>query len=280
MKCCSASLLVLSILVGCRTGSDFQDPRGPRYAAGTIVPCRAQAGDTLRTVTFNIAFSREIDRALEVLSSDPGVHCADIILLQEMDAPGTAKIASALGMQYVYYPALFHRGKKKEFGNAVLARWPVVEDAKIQLPHGSRFAGTHRTATAATLRIRNAVVRVYSTHLGTLADIGPAHRRSQLRTILADAERYRLVIIGGDMNSGVVGEVAAEAGYAWPTRSGPKTTSFGTWDHVYVKGFRIPGAGATGTVRDARGSSDHLPVWVMATLETHRQCTDPRCASR
>lgn len=260
------SLLALSILAGCRTGSDFQDPAGPRYAAGAPVKCRAAASDTLRIVSFNIAFSREIDRALEVFASEPALHCADIILLQEMDATGTAKIASSLGMQFVYYPALFHRKAKKEFGNAVLARWPIVGDTKIRLPHGSRFAGTHRTATAATVRIRDTLVRVYSTHLGTPADISPAARRTQLRTIIADATPYRHVIIGGDMNSSVVGGVAAEAGYVWPTGSGPWTTSFGRWDHVYLRGLAIPDSGSTGTVRNARGSSDHLPIWVLAQL--------------
>lgn len=265
MRCCSTSLLTLSILLGCRTGSDFGDPEGPRYAAGAPIECRV-ASDTLRVVSFNIAFSREIDRALEVFATEPALHCADIMLLQEMDAPGTARIASSLGMSFVYYPAIFHRKAKREFGNAVLARWPIVGDEKIRLPHGSRFAGTHRTATAATVRIRDTLVRVYSTHLGTPADIGPAARRRQFQTIIDDAARHRHVIIGGDMNSSVVGKIAAEAGYIWPTRSGPWTTRFGRWDHVYLRGLTVPDSGSNGTVRNARGSSDHVPIWVLAQL--------------
>lgn len=256
----------MSILLGCRTGQDFENSHGPRYAGGEPAKCLTPVSGTFRIVSFNIAFAREMDRAIEVFDGEPGLQCADIVLLQEMDAAGTMKLANALRLGYVYYPAIFHLRTKKEFGNAVLSRWPIVEDAKIRLPHASRFARTHRTATAATLRINNALVRVYSTHLGTPADIGRGDRRRQLQAILADAARFQTVIIGGDMNSGVVGAVAAEAGYTWPTRNGPRTTRFGRWDHIYLKGMAIPDSGGTGTVRDRRDSSDHLPIWVHARL--------------
>ncbi len=48
-------------------------------------------------------------------------------------------------------------------------------------------ARTHRTATVATLQVGPTRVRVYSTHLGTIADIGGGRRREQLRAILDDA---------------------------------------------------------------------------------------------
>src|SRR5215210_977536 len=43
-------------------------------------------------------------------------------------------------------------------------------------------------------------IRVYSTHLGTMGDLAPSARRDQLRAIIADAEPYPRVVIGGDMN--------------------------------------------------------------------------------
>lgn len=201
-----------------------------------------------------------------MLQSEPALKRADIVLLQEMDASGTKRIATALGMGYVYYPAIFHLRAKREFGNAVLSRWPIVEDAKIQLPHGSRYAGTHRIATAATLRIGKANVRVYSTHLGTPADIGSSERRDQLRAIIADASKYGSVVIGGDMNSGSVGSVSVDAGFAWTTKAGPRTTKFGRWDHIYLKGFGLPAQGSAGTIRENRGSSDHVPIWMIGIL--------------
>jgi endonuclease/exonuclease/phosphatase family metal-dependent hydrolase len=207
-----------------------------------------------------------VDSAIAVLTSEPALRDADVVLLQEMDQAGTKRVADALGMGYVYYPAIEHHRTRRGFGNAVLTRWPVVEDAKLVLPHPSRYAGTQRTATAATIRVGDALVRVYSTHLGTIWDAGSASRRAQLRAILADAERYPRVVVGGDMNDARVGRVAREMGYAWPTERGPRSTRYGRLDHIFLKGLASPDVGASGTISDARDASDHRPIWAVALL--------------
>lgn len=222
--------------------------------------------DTLRIVSFNVEFSRQVDSAILVLSSDPALKGADVILIQEMDSSASRRIAGALGLWYVYYPAIFHIRADRQFGNAVFSRWPIVADAKIVLPHPSRYAGTQRTATAATIRVGTTNVRVYSTHLGTPLDISASARRTQLRAIIKDAQRYERVVIGGDLNSESVGEVARQSGYSWPTEHGPKTTSWGRWDHIFLKGLRSPDSLRAGTVLDARSTGDHIPVWAVAII--------------
>ncbi|HEX2191098.1 MAG TPA: endonuclease/exonuclease/phosphatase family protein [Longimicrobiaceae bacterium] len=264
----AAALSCLGLLAACRTGQNYPGAVGPRYA-GAPPPAAAPAlprGDTLRLVTFNVQFARRVDAAAELLASHPELRGADVVLLQEMDAPGTRRVAEALGLGYVYYPAIAHNRTGRDFGNAVLSRWPIVEDAKIVLPHPSRYARTQRTATAATLRVGDVRVRVYSTHLGTLADVGPGARRDQLRAVLADAAQHPLVVIGGDLNDAAVGRVAQDAGYAWPTERGPRTTRLGRWDHILLKGLQSPDSAAAGTVLDTRGTSDHRPVWAVALL--------------
>ena len=254
------------LLAGCRTGRNYLDVREPRYAGGPsdTASVRRGSGDTLRIVSFNIAFARKIDGAIALLSSDPSLRGADVLLLQEMDAAGTRGIAEALGMWYVYYPAILNRRTRRDFGNAVLSRWPIVDDAKLILPHPSRYAGTNRTATAATLQVAESRVRVYSTHLGTPLDIASKRRANQLRAVLADAAHHPVVVIGGDLNSADVGRLVEEAGYSWPTRAGPRTTRFGRWDHIFLKGLKSPATGAAGSATDARGVSDHVPVWTVA----------------
>jgi endonuclease/exonuclease/phosphatase family metal-dependent hydrolase len=207
-----------------------------------------------------------VDSAIATMASDSILRRADILMLQEMDDEGTRRIAEAFGLWYVYYPAIRHNRTRRDFGNAVLSRWPIVSDAKLILPHTSRYAGTHRIATAATIRIGRDSLRVYSTHLGTPADVSSGARRNQLRAILADASRYGLVVIGGDMNESDVGDIAREAGYSWPTERGPRTTLFGRWDHMYMKGLRTPDSAGTGMVSEIRGSSDHRPIWVIGIL--------------
>lgn len=220
----------------------------------------------LRLVSFNIEFSLQVDSAIAVLGSDPALRGADVLLLQEMNEEATRRIAGALGLWYVYYPAIFHFRTHRDVGNAVLSRWPIVEDKKIVLPHVSRFVGTQRTATAATIRVGRSLVRVYSTHLGTMGDLAPAARRDQLRAILADAEPYRRVVIGGDMNDAGVGQIARASGYSWPTERGPATTHLGRLDHIFFKGLAAPDSAPAGTVLDVGGASDHLAVWAVGIL--------------
>ena len=261
-------LLATALLGGCRTGRNYPDTTGPRYAGrpAVNVTARPARGDTIHVVSFNIAFGRRADSAIKLFKSDPAMRNADVILLQEMDAGSTRRVANALGFWYVYYPAIFSLTTQRDFGNAVLSRWPIIQDEKIVLPHVSRYARTQRTATAATVRIGASNLRVYSTHLSTIFDIRSSARRDQLSAILADAAKYPRVVIGGDMNSSVVGQIARNMGYEWPTERGPHTTTGGRWDHIFFKGFNTP-AVAAGTVRKIRGASDHLPVWATAILE-------------
>lgn len=260
-------IIVLALFVSaCQTQRNYTTA-GPRHAAAPpphLVNTRA--ADTLKVVSFNIEFALQIDSALEVLRTDPELLDADIILLQEMDNPGTRYIARTLGMWYVYYPGTRHIKHGRDFGNAVLSRWPIVDDRKIVLPHLARLYKTMRTATAASVLIGDDTVRVYSTHLGTVANINVQQRREQLQTVLADASRYRRVIIGGDMNHEGVGSVAVDAGYFWPTEHGPPTATIGRLDHIFLKGLSIPQDNAAGTVLDNRASSDHRPIWAKAVL--------------
>ena len=259
----------LALAAAC-TGRNYPGVEGPRYGGPTSAERGARA-DTLRVVSFNVRFAQEIDSAIAVLRDDPALRDADVVLLQEMDAAGTRRIAEALGMAWVYYPAIYRRPTRRDFGNAVLARWPIVEDAKLVLPHVSRYARTQRIATAATVRVGagadTARVRVYSAHLGTVLDVGAGARRDQLRAIVADAARYPRVILGGDMNSPDVGRVARDAGYAWPTAGFGATTPHGApLDHVFLRGLAPPGAAAAGVVTAHRRASDHDPIWAAAVL--------------
>jgi endonuclease/exonuclease/phosphatase family metal-dependent hydrolase len=229
--------------------------------------------DRLRIVTFNVQFAKHIDEAIRLLQSAEPLQGADVIALQEMDAPGTERIARALGMFYVYYPATVHPQTRRDFGDAVLSRWPIVADEKIILPHVARFEKTERIATGTTILVGDLPIRVYSMHLGTFVDVSGGSKRDQVRAILADASRYPRVIIVGDANSHGIGAVFREAGYLWPTEHNPKTTHFFNWDHVFAKGVTCGdnGSMATGVVHDNLGASDHRPVWAVIGLSTsHR----------
>ncbi len=261
------TLLMTVVLAACRTGRNYVDPVAPRWI-GALPAARAPArDDTLRIVSFNIQLAERIDSALAVLT-DPALVGADVILLQEMDGAGTVRIARELGMAYVYYPAIEYFKTRRDFGNAILSRWPIEDDDKVILPHRSRFGGTHRIAAAATIRIGGERLRVYSTHFGTVADMGPGSRRDQLDAIMRDAAGHDRVIIGGDMNSGTVGRHAVDAGYDWPTPHF-RTAKLGQrYDHFFLRGLALAHPQAVGMLAHNRRSSDHRPIWMLAVMRS------------
>jgi endonuclease/exonuclease/phosphatase family metal-dependent hydrolase len=241
---------------------------GPRYA-GTVPVVRPPpprgGARVIRAVTFNIEYALRIDRAIALLEASPELRDADVIALQEMDAQGAQRIAEALAMSHVYYPATVHPTTGRDFGNAILSRWPIVADEKIVLPHLARLERSERIATAATILVGDVTLRVYSVHLGTRVEIGPESRRDQARALLADAATYPRVVVFGDMNSRKIGREFVAAGFLWPTEHNPTTHLIFRWDHIFFKGFRPVDGVTSGVVRDTLGASDHRPVWAVAT---------------
>lgn len=262
-------LVGLAAGTGCWT-YNYQSPFGPRYTgvlpSGPLnVP--AGAAITIRVVTFNVQFARHVDRAIALLRSSAALRHADVVTLQEMDATGARRIAEALSMSYVYYPASVAPETGRDFGNAILSRWPIVADAKIVLPHLARFWRSQRIATAATILVGGVPLRVYSVHLETPVEIGPGSRRDQARAVVADAGAYPRVVVGGDMNSRGIGNEFRAAGFLWPTEHNPITTLVFNWDHIFFKGLAAADSEGAGVVRDPFGASDHRPVWAVALLQ-------------
>jgi len=263
------AVLLVVLTASCRAVLNYPSALGPRYAGAPESTTTVHAdGHMLRVVTYNVQWGKHVDRAINVLKTRAPLPDADIVVLQEMDAGGTRRIADALGMSWVYYPAAVHPKLGHDFGNAVLSRWPIIEDEKLMLPHIGGLRHAQRIATAATVLVGTVRVRVYSAHLGTPSDIRPAKRRDQVRTILADAAAYPFVIVAGDMNSHGIGREFQASGFWWPTEHNGFTTAFFNWDHVFLRGFTTPAPELkySGIVRDTLGTSDHDPVWAIAML--------------
>jgi len=255
--------LVALALLGagaCSNALNYADPAGPRYTGHFA---GIDADPALRIVTFNIKFSREIDRAIELFQKNHDLQNPDIIALQEMNNAGVDRIARALGMNYVYYPSAFHPQASGDFGNALLVQGAIESDHKVLLPHTSRFQHLLRAAVSADVVVDGIRMRAYSVHLETPFQITASQRRDQARAILDDAAGYAgPVVIAGDFNSrDVVGDVFGRAGFQWVTRDAGHTISFFSWDHVFVRGLTFKAPPRRGIVFNNNGASDHLPVW-------------------
>ncbi len=246
------------MLAGCAAAVNYIDPAGPRYSGRHAAAPAAH----IRVVSLNLKYGRETAAAAALLTRDGRLRDADIVTLQEMDAPGTDRLARALGLDYVYYPATVHPADGRDFGNAVLARWPLSDDAKLILPGLARFRHQQRIAVSATVAVRGTDIRVYSVHLETPAGLSGDDRRAQLRAVVDDARRWPRVVIAGDFNGrGVVEDVLGGAGLDWLTRDVGRTIALFSWDHVLVRGLRaLPGTAAGNVASD--GASDHAAVHV------------------
>jgi len=261
----AACVVAAGVLGACPAPrANYTSPAGPRYAGGPAPS--ATSGDTLKVVAFNVKFAEHVDRAVALIRATPALRDPDVLLLQEMDETGTQAFADSLGLGYVYYPSTLHPSTHRDFGNAILSRYPLGDDRKIVLPHLARPNHTLRTAVAATITVGSRRVRIYSVHLATMLDNGPRARREQLDAVLADADSFPLVVLGGDFNSGSVPEVALPHGFVWPTHDLGRTRGFWDMDHVLLKGLGVPAESATGIVRKVHGASDHKPVWTRVIL--------------
>jgi endonuclease/exonuclease/phosphatase family metal-dependent hydrolase len=280
------ALLALAALTACARTVNYTDPLGPRFAGvSDVEPEPAWSGphvvaaavstefptpDSLRVVTFNVHYSERMDLVDSLLLTSPMLRNADVIVLQEMNEEAAAETAEALGMNYVYYPALHHPVPKKNFGNAILSRWPIIEDEKLILPSKSMTRGGQRVAVAATVVVGTERVRVFAVHLSTVLEVWFTGQTYQAQAVLESAQGYDKVIVAGDMNShDNVGAIFTDAGYFWPSRNtGPTTHKLFAVDHVFSRGFTVGGSAA---VQDNLGASDHLPVWASLAFRRDQQ---------
>ncbi len=261
----AACLVPLGLLTACAaTRLNYTDPLGPRYAGGAVTA--PPHGDTLKVVAFNVENAVHIDRAIRLIRQTDALSDADVLLLQEMDEPGARTIADSLGLFYVYYPSTVSPSTHRDFGDAILSRYPIQEDHKVILPHLSFDHRTQREAVAVTIAVEGRPVRIYSVHLATMLENGPGARREQLAAVLADAAPYPLVVIGGDFNSGSVPRIALARGFTWPTDHLGRTHMFWDMDHVLVKGLAEAGEPSIGIVKKVQGASDHKPVWTRVVV--------------
>ncbi len=127
---------------------------------------------------------------------------ADIIALQEVEEQGdeenTARtIAEALGYSYVYARSMHYAsdGKEAYRGNAVLSKYPIVEN-KIHV----LSAEQSRTAMQADIDIDGRTLHIISVHLIHSHQQPSVLQEEQVASLISKAPKDNTVIMG-DFNS-------------------------------------------------------------------------------
>jgi len=281
------ALLAGLACLGCASyGYNYLHPDGPRCVDPGPASAPSLAGDDVFTlVSFNVAFGKSPEQALATLRR-AGLDTADVLLLQEVDLPATRTLASGLGAGYVYYPANRHPKTRRQFGVAVVSRWPIRDDRKLLLARFETSDDARKVALAATVWVRGVAVGFVDVHLQS--GLSPVWLGDQLQLfalclltercpqagapLLAERER---VVMAGDFNTRgtehvhVAERVLGWSGFRRVSRLG-KTMKWmpdemGRIDHVFVRGaLEAEDAGIVAGF--FKLGSDHRPIWARLRL--------------
>jgi len=264
-------LLAARLLVMRRAIGDYSDPGGPRFEG-------AYAGEVgnfdggLRVVTWNLHHAEKLEQAIQTLEDGVELRGADILLLQEIDLGGVETIAQRLHYNYVYYPAFFNRRHQEEFGNAILAKWPLSNPDKIVLPNALPGWLESRNSATATILLDGRAINIYSVHLDytwLLLRRGESQVESLSR---AAGGEDNFIILGGDFNTWTPVSVAilddrmGRIGLRRLTKGTGYTFEWSglklTLDHIFSEAVPDYQAG----VYRQTNASDHYPVWAEISL--------------
>jgi len=268
--------LCLVLLTGCGLKTGYA-PSSVTVHRGAVNANAPAPIDSVRVVSWNIRYGENLEQAIDEIRANPELAGADIILLQEMGPDGTRRMAEELGMHHIYGGAAVHPHHKKLFGNAVLSRWPIINDKVLILPHETLLTGHRRIAVAADIDLGGMTVRAISIHTATVV------MDQEKRIEQAKAARDSLggfagpVVIGGDYNT--VSEydvtllrqvmrrlrmktVRLPAGPTISNKYKKLPGSESVLDHIFCKEFE---PGSRGVVRQAL-ASDHYPIWAVLAV--------------
>lgn len=260
-------------ITACTNVQNYLDTDGPRFSGRYALDIPEDDG-ILKVVSYNIEHSKNLAGAIQELATVSELKGTDILMLQEMDEVGADSIARMIGFNYVYYPANVHSSNNRNFGNAILSRYTIVEDGKVILPHEDIKREQRRIAVYATLDVSGIEVRAYSVHTENLW-MSPNRRFQQADSVVNSIpSNINHVIVGGDFNTAdpltlaATGKLFADNDFEWNTRDVGSTVKMGPLgvisDFIFSRGFRQLDAGRI----DGATASDHLPVW--ADLEILR----------
>jgi endonuclease/exonuclease/phosphatase family metal-dependent hydrolase len=270
------AVLCLVALAGCGLKTGYAPSEVTVHRGAVAAPAPAP-GDSIRVVSWNIQYGEDVVQAVGEIRANPELAAADIILLQEMGPGGVRHMAEKLGMHHIYGAAAVHPHHKKLFGNAVLSRWPIINDQVLILPHETLLTGHRRIAVAADIDTGGRTVRAISIHTATVV-MNQDNRIDQAKAVRDSLGGFDgPVIIGGDFNTVSEYEVTLLRQTMRRLRFKPVRLPEGptiankykkvpgsvpVLDHIFCKEF-VPGS--RGVARETL-ASDHYPIWAVLAL--------------
>jgi endonuclease/exonuclease/phosphatase family metal-dependent hydrolase len=245
------------------------EPKLPIFHSGSFAQGGQGTPAELLVVTWNVQFGVGAQAAADALLGSSELQGADFVLLQEMDEQGTALIAEAVGLDYVYVAASVHPQTGRNFGNAVLSRWPLTDPGVVTLPYKSTLQGQPRQVVHAVAHLGTFRLRACSVHT-EVPTLSSPKRLRQFAAIgdVAHAWERDALVIGGDFNTLTRRGVAAVSARLAPIGAHRVTDGAGptlrrggrefALDHIYARSLTPHSCGVVAGLN----ASDHRPLWV------------------
>lgn len=231
----------------------------------------SESRGTLRCMTWNVHRGigpdgeYDFQRIVSVIER----HAPDVIALQELDTRGIEDLehqplsilSKAFGLHAVEARTII--APDGHYGHALLSRWPIAADERLDLTVRSREP---RSAIGGMVETPLGPVHVRAVHFG----LDPFERREQVRRVFAARPAPGAAVLLGDFNDWLgVGFVRARLEEAYGPPAARPTFPAGlpllSLDRIY--GRRPLRLVATHTDRAARNASDHLPLIAEFCLE-------------
>jgi endonuclease/exonuclease/phosphatase family metal-dependent hydrolase len=176
---------------------------GPDGAPAGAIDAGPDGASALRVMTFN--FKHAELSSLEDVAAAITAESPDLVALQEVDRDAQrsgvvdqpAELAELTGMSAGFAGALAF-GDGGEYGVALLSRWPIASDEKMQLTS----TGEQRVLAVWQIEIPGGgTLQMANTHLGLSAE----ERTTQVSEIAAALAGRERVVLVGDLNENPTG---------------------------------------------------------------------------
>ncbi len=175
----------------------------------------ADASEPALTVgTYNIHHAQGVDNRLDLerIASEIERTGASVIGLQEVDRHWSSRsefvdqaqwLATRLKMDVTYganldlEPTAASGGERRQYGTAILSRFPIRESRNTLLPRPQN--GEQRGLLEAVFKVRGATVRFANTHLQHNSAVERTAQAQRIAELLADSREP--VVLVGDLNA-------------------------------------------------------------------------------
>lgn len=282
MKKTDFIVFIFFFFLACNKVEDYNELDGPRFLSNDYSSSydlnidAATLQPKVKVISYNIKYGEELAEAIKEISTAASLKGANIVLLQEMDEISIEKMASALNMNYLYYPSAYNKKNKKNFGTGILTTGLITGSKKLFLPHEKWTNGRKRHVSIAFIEFKSIKVAAYSVHTETL-EMSKTKRMEQVDSLIADAKilaaSYNQIIIGGDFNTLSAFDVRdvitkfKDAGFTWASKNAGYTAHsliYRTFlDYIFTMGFIVE---ENGKLTSAQ-ASDHKPIYTNLILK-------------